>query len=268
MMKKTAKKPVSLRERAEHALAKQKERLRELSSTDLKELVHELGTHQIELEIQNEELRRARVELETSRNKYAELYDFSPVGYFIVNVRDFIQEVNLTGAELLGVDRRFVRGMPFSVFIDRDNLAVYEAHRKDTFKNQTRQTCELRIKPRNAPLFYARLQSTVAENVDDKAGLLRTALVDISDRKRAEEEREKVISELQVALGKIKTLTGLLPICATCKKIRDDAGYWHQLEQYISEHTDTLFSHGICPDCYKKAMEDYKKWKLDKKSDE
>ena len=193
MKKKTAKKPASLRKQAEGMLVKQKERLRELSSADLKKLVHELGTHQIELEMQNEELLRAREELEVSRNKYAELYDFSPDGHFTVTARGLIQEANLTGAELLGVDRRFLMGKPFAAFIDRDDLAVYEAHRKNVFTSQTRQTCELRIKPRNATVFYARLQSTYSENVDDKAGLLRTALIDISDRKRAEEDREKTI---------------------------------------------------------------------------
>jgi PAS domain S-box-containing protein len=255
MKKKTEKKTDSLRERAEARLAKQKDRPREIASTDPKKLVNELDTHQIELEMQNEELRRAQQELETSRNKFAELYDFSPVGYFTIDARGLIREANLTGAELLGVGRRLLTGMPFTVFIERNGLGAYEAHRKDAFKTQTRQTCELRIKPRNAPLFYARLQSAIAANVDDKAGLLRTALIDISERKRAEDEREKVISELQVALREIKTLTGLLPICAWCKKVRNDAGYWQQLEAFVAEHSTAKFSHGMCPECYEKEKE-------------
>ena len=75
---------------------------------------------------------------------------------------------------------------------------------------------------------------------------------DISARKRSEQEREKLIKELQDALAKVKKLSGLLPICASCKKIRDDKGYWNQLETYIREHSEAEFSHGICPDCGKK----------------
>jgi hypothetical protein len=66
------------------------------------------------------------------------------------------------------------------------------------------------------------------------------------------DERAKVIGELKRALEEIKTLSGLLPMCAWCKKIRDDGGYWKQVEQYVSEHTEAEFTHGICPDCLKK----------------
>ncbi len=262
-----AKKNADLRKRPEKLLAKQKERLRGLSSVDLQKLVHELGTHQVELEMQNEELREARLELETSRNKYVELYDFSPVGYFTIDARGLIRETNLTGAEMLGVAKRLLPDKPFAVFIESDDLVLYEAHRKETFRSQTRQTCELRIKPRTTPVFYARLQSAIAENVDDKAGLIRTAVIDISERKRVEDEREKVISELQVALARIKILTGLLPICAGCKKIRDDRGYWQQVEKYITDHTDVSFTHGMCPDCYQKTMVDLEKLKRDRKTE-
>jgi PAS domain S-box-containing protein len=86
--------------------------------------------------------------------------------------------------------------------------------------------------------------------------------VDISERKRAAEEREKLIVDLQKALQDIKTLSGLLPICASCKKIRDDRGYWNILEQYISEHSDAKFSHGLCPDCAERMYPDYYKKKL------
>jgi len=65
-------------------------------------------------------------------------------------------------------------------------------------------------------------------------------------------EREKLVSNLQKALGEITTLSGLLPVCSYCKKIRDDKGYWNQIEKYISERSDVDFSHGICPECEKK----------------
>jgi DNA-binding NtrC family response regulator len=74
--------------------------------------------------------------------------------------------------------------------------------------------------------------------------------------KRTEEEREKLIHELQEALAKVKTLSGMLPICASCKNIRDDKGYWNQIESYIRDHSEAEFSHSICPDCKKKLYGD------------
>jgi FixJ family two-component response regulator len=77
------------------------------------------------------------------------------------------------------------------------------------------------------------------------------------ERKRTQEEREQLISELQTALAKVKQLSGLLPMCASCKKIRDDKGYWNQIEAYISEHSQADFTHGICPECVKKLYPEY-----------
>jgi len=80
---------------------------------------------------------------------------------------------------------------------------------------------------------------------------------DIAEAKRrAEEEKERLIVELQQALASVKTLSGLLPICASCKKIRNDDGYWTLVETYVSQHSDAEFSHGICPDCGKKLYGD------------
>jgi len=81
---------------------------------------------------------------------------------------------------------------------------------------------------------------------------------DITLRKREEEERVKLINELTEAFGNIKTLRGLLPICASCKKIRDDHGYWQKVESYISAHSEAAFTHGICPDCMKLLYPEYK----------
>jgi hypothetical protein len=83
--------------------------------------------------------------------------------------------------------------------------------------------------------------------------------IDISERKQAAQEREKLILDLQNALQEVKTLSGLLPICASCKKIRDDKGYWNNLELYISEHSDAEFTHGICPECAQRLYPDYYK---------
>jgi hypothetical protein len=78
----------------------------------------------------------------------------------------------------------------------------------------------------------------------------------MQERKQAEEERENLILELQEALANVKKLSGLIPICSSCKKIRDDKGYWNQLEKYLLDHSDATLSHGLCPDCAKDLYPD------------
>ena len=93
-----------------------------------------------------------------------------------------------------------------------------------------------------------------ASNVTSSSGQIvgrMGAFVDITKRKQVEIDRDKLIKKLEDSLEKIKTLRGLIPICSACKKIRDDKGFWHQVETYIKEHSDVEFTHGICPDCTK-----------------
>jgi hypothetical protein len=80
---------------------------------------------------------------------------------------------------------------------------------------------------------------------------------EIIEHKRLEEERERLIAELRGALDNVKTLSGFLPICASCKKIRDDQGYWNQIESYLHDHTDIDFTHSICPECSKQLYPEY-----------
>lgn len=94
-----------------------------------------------------------------------------------------------------------------------------------------------------------------ASNVTSSSGEIvgrMASFIDITKRKEVEADREKLVSKLQEALNKIKTLKGIIPICAACKKIRDDKGYWNQIESYIKEHSEADFSHGICPECAEK----------------
>lgn len=78
---------------------------------------------------------------------------------------------------------------------------------------------------------------------------------DITERKRADEERDRLVQELRTALAEVKTLRAILPICSYCKKIRDDENYWQSVEAYISRHTNATFSHGICPACFEREVE-------------
>ncbi|HEX6598734.1 MAG TPA: PAS domain-containing protein [Gemmatimonadaceae bacterium] len=77
---------------------------------------------------------------------------------------------------------------------------------------------------------------------------------DVTAQKEAEEERERLVRELQAALAEVRTLQAILPLCSYCRKVRDDEDYWQTVESYVSKHTGTTFSHGICPECYEKVV--------------
>jgi len=94
------------------------------------------------------------------------------------------------------------------------------------------------------------------ENGDRIIGTL-TRIEDVTDRVRREKEMQTTIEELRQSLKQVRTLSGMLPICANCKKVRDDKGYWNQVEAYISSHSEVQFSHSICPECAKKLYPDY-----------
>ena len=113
---------------------------------------------------------------------------------------------------------------------------------------ETRQRCK------DGTLIDVELSNNGAVYREQK--LIFCVCRDITDRKRTEMERKNLIVELKDALAQVKTLRGLLPICSHCKKIRDDTGYWNQIESYIHKHSDAEFSHGICPECAKKYYPD------------
>jgi hypothetical protein len=95
----------------------------------------------------------------------------------------------------------------------------------------------------------------VKENLN--SDLLSRSIKYAIDKKQSELEREKYIKEIEDALGKIKKLEGMLPICCSCKKIRDDKGAWNQIEEYISDHSEAEFTHGMCPECIKNHYPGY-----------
>ena len=130
----------TLRKRAKETLRLQTENPQELSTENVQSLIHEQQVHQIELEMQNEELRRVQNELKEARNKYSDLYDFAPIGYFTFDKNGLILEVNLTGANKLGVERSFLIKKPFSLYVAFSSRNVFYLHLRQDFKTQTRQT--------------------------------------------------------------------------------------------------------------------------------
>ncbi|MCP4537369.1 MAG: PAS domain S-box protein [Chloroflexi bacterium] len=160
--------------------------LDELSPEDAQRMFHELQVHQIELEMQNEELRRAQQELGASRDRYAELYDFAPVSYFTLNERGLIMEANLTIANLLGAARDDLIKQPLSRFIIHEDQDIYYLHRKTLFETQEPQVCELRMVGKDGVQFWARIEAVVAQDSEGQP-ICRATVSDITERKRVQE---------------------------------------------------------------------------------
>jgi PAS domain S-box-containing protein len=179
-----------LRRRAEEIarkkVARMPENLDTLSPKAARQLLHDLRVHQIELEMQNEELRRAQEALESSQARYFDLYDLAPVGYFTLSEKGLIVEANLTAAGLLGVTRGALVKKPFTSFIVREDQDVYYRRRKQLFETGAPQVCELRLVKKDGDPFWARVEATAAKDADG-APMCRAAVSEITERKRVEE---------------------------------------------------------------------------------
>ena len=174
-----------------------------LSPKDMAGLIHELRVHQIELKMQNEELRRIQDELETARNRYSHLYDFAPVGYFTVNDNGIVAEANLTATTLLGMDRAVLIGSPFSRFILHADQDIFYLHRKQLLETKKPQTCRLRLVRKDGSQFYANLECIVVEEGDDCPKQIRIVVSDITELMNLEDQLRQ--SQKLEAIG---SLTG------------------------------------------------------------
>lgn len=145
----------------------------------------------MELQVQNEELRAAQQKLEESQRRYADLYDFAPLGYFTFDKNGLIREVNVTGAKLLGAERRLLLNKPFSVFLHPEDMEIFFLHRTTVLRSKTRQTCDVRLKREDGSLFHVHLESVAVEDINGTADFCRTALIDIT----AQMNYEKMLRE-------------------------------------------------------------------------
>ena len=177
-----------LRRLAEEKAGALRARLPEsLSPEEAGRLIHELQVHQIELEMQNEELRRAQGELEASRARYFDLYDLAPVGYLTLSEQGLILEANLTGAGLLGLARRDLIHQPLSRYILRDDQDIYYRHQRQLLETVASRECQIRMLRADAPPFWARLESTVVRDGESGDCVCRVVMSDIDARKQTEE---------------------------------------------------------------------------------
>ncbi|MCG7848743.1 MAG: PAS domain-containing sensor histidine kinase [ANME-2 cluster archaeon] len=198
-MKKDKKKSderTDIRRQAEDVLKGKNTDLKKLSSVDAQSLVHELQVHQIELEMQNEELRRTQIELEDARNRYSDLYDFAPLGYFTFDKNGLILQANLTGANKLGIERGNLIKKPFSLYIVPDFKDAFYSHMRQVFNTETQMTCELMLVDKKGHQFDVQLESMPLRDIDGNL-LARTAMSDITERKQADETLKNYAIKLE-----------------------------------------------------------------------
>jgi two-component system cell cycle sensor histidine kinase/response regulator CckA len=178
--------PGELRRRAEALLCGRGSDVDTLSAQQVRHLIHELEVHQTELEIQNEELRRVQQELEAMRDKYADLYDFAPIGYLTVSENGQILEANLTIARLLGMERGVLRGQRLTRFIAFEDQDVYYKHCAAVLAAAEGQTCEIRMVTRGGIPFDAQMQSIGIADNDGTVTKWLTMISDDTKHKQAE----------------------------------------------------------------------------------
>jgi chemotaxis family two-component system sensor kinase Cph1 len=168
----------------------------DVPAEDSRRLIHELRVHQIELEMQNEELRKTQVQLEESSSQYADLYDFAPVGYVTLDEQGLIREANLTAASQLGTERARLGKSVFPSYVREQDKEKSRLHIARVFKTRERQTCEARLRARGGEEFYARLESIFVETANGRC-LCRTSIIDISRSKIAEQELQRAHDEME-----------------------------------------------------------------------
>ena len=190
----------ALRQRAEEAAvaAGTAGRVERLSANQVQETIHDLRVHRIELEMQNEELRRIQLALGAARERYFGLYDLAPVGFCTVGEAGIILEANLTATVLLGVERGVLLTQQFSQLIAREDQDTFYLCRQELFATGTPRACELRIVKANGTAFWARLEANAGQDGTGRP-VSHIAVTDIGERKRAEEVSAQYLLELEAA---------------------------------------------------------------------
>ena len=177
----------SLRDDAELRLSTSPRKVEWLKDKPIDEIIHELEVHQIELEMQNNELKNTMAALEETKDRYMDLYDLAPVGYLTISSRGVITEANLTAAAMLGVERGRLLTHGFAHFISSKELAIWEHLLVDIFSNYETHYCEILLNKLDSSTFFALLISTRLES-DKGVKLARIAISDITERKQEQNE--------------------------------------------------------------------------------
>ncbi len=204
--KKLDESSTSLRRKAEKKLTRRKSSEKPnaiVSFEEMQRLLHELKVHQIELEMQNQELLNTQAELETARNKFEELYHFSPVGYLTINRDGIVDEANLKSAGMLGVGRLAFLGKPFHRFVLKDDQASFLQCHRIVFSTGASQSCDVRIQRKDGTSFVAELLCAPITETD-KIIQYRMIIRDITLRWQAEENLQRSHDDLERQVAKLK----------------------------------------------------------------
>jgi PAS domain S-box-containing protein len=212
----------------------------------------------VEREIEAAESRRARAHAEGMARYLAAIVESSDDAIYGVKLDGTVVSWNRAAERIYGFRSGEIIGRNVSILYPDERLdelidSMERIKRGDHVGRS--ETARVRKGGRLVPLSVT---ISPMKNGEGKINGASVIARDITSRKREEQERIKLIGELTDALSHAKTLAGLLPICACCKRIRDDGGYWQQVEAYISEHSDAVFTHGICPECFKDAKSELK----------
>jgi PAS domain S-box-containing protein len=210
-----------------------------------------------ELEQAGSEYKRIAEAYEDSEFKYRTLIEHSSDVVFCVDRKGEYKFVNQVFALTFGKTPDYFIGKTFWDVYPKEHADHRQAASSKVFATGESQSVEVVVPLPDRTLYYIAKANPVR---DEKGNVVLnlTHAIDITDRKQAEEALGEERRRLKQALDEVKTLRGIVPICAHCKKIRDDRGYWQQVEQYVSEHTDATFSHGICPICLEREMKELK----------
>ncbi len=206
----TQEKFIQLYRQAEKLITKKEVVNSQTAIEDPAKFIHELQTFQIELELQNNELHRSQKELMRSKIRYAELYDFAPVGYITLNDNGLILNANLTLADMLSTERSRLINQLLSTYIVSEDQDIYYQHIRHLSHTKTRQICELRLKTADGKTFDVQMESTFIEYQTTKPAQYRTMISDISARKQLEKEQEDFQARLHYAhkMESISTIAG------------------------------------------------------------
>ncbi|MBI5633782.1 MAG: transporter substrate-binding domain-containing protein [Nitrospirae bacterium] len=211
-----------------------------------------------ELEQEVAERRKTEEALRRSEEKYRNLFDSTVDGVYQVDALGRFTHINRAGARIFGHanPEEMIGNEVVQYWRDPAAREPYIAELKD---RKSVSAYHLQGKKKDGEPIELESSSRVIEDSSGNYLGLNGILRDVTERMRYEAEREKLVLELKEALAEVRTLSGMLPICASCKKIRDDKGYWSQIEDYITKHSGAFFSHGICPDCFDKQIRDLEK---------
>ncbi len=185
----------TLRQRAEELLRGKPADVAAMLPTDVRTLIQELSVYQMELELQNEELREAQLEIARTRDRFADLYDFAPVGYVSMDAGGRILDANLTAATLLGVERTHLVGTNISKWLDRESQDACYLHRQAVFSRHDKQICEVRVHAAKGTRLTLRLESIAFADSDLRH--CRTAMLDVTDQKCAETDLSELNDTLE-----------------------------------------------------------------------